>query len=109
MPTRHLIDPELLAGLDLMPNLVFSPEALPLIRAAVNESVAGQPIPAGLPVDVEILNISGGDGQPMQIRVYRPREAARPAPGVLQMHGGGFVMGTAAMGDPLYRVIAASL
>ena len=109
MSTRHLIDPELLQGLDYMPMFEFSADSLPGIRAAMDAAVASQPPDDRFPVDVDIVEIGGGDGQPMQLRVYQPRDAARPAPAVMHMHGGGFVMGTALMGDALYRRIAAEV
>ena len=109
MTTRHLVDPELLPGLELMPPFAFSAETLPFIRSALDEGVAATPYDESLPVDLELRDIAGGDGQPMGLRLYRPRGVAGPMPVVLQFHGGGFVMGTAQMGDPLYRMIAVSL
>lgn len=109
MTSRHLVDPELLPGLEIMPTFAFSKETLPFIRAGLNEGVAAAPVDETLPVDVAVQDIAGGDGQPMDVRIYRPRDVAGILPVVLQFHGGGFVMGNAQMGDALYRIIAASL
>jgi triacylglycerol lipase len=108
MDTRHLVDPELLAGLEYMPGFDLSDEALPAIRQGMEETVASQPVPEGLEVDVEERTISGGDSQPMRLFIYRPRSGARGG-AILQIHGGGYVMGSASMSDIPSRLLAVSL
>lgn len=46
-----------------------------------------------------------GPGGPVPVRVYR-RNPAGPAPALLWLHGGGFVLGSLAMGDDLCRRLA---
>ena len=40
------------------------------------------------------------------VRVFRPAGATGPRPGLLWLHGGGLIFGSAAMDDPLCRVFA---
>lgn len=53
-------------------------------------------IPTGPPLEigaVKNLQIAGGDGQPMQVRVYVP-EGTGPFPLMVWAHGGSFIRGT---------------
>ena len=43
--------------------------------------------------DVRDIGITGGDGQPLRLRLYRP-DAAAARPTLLFIHGGGFVAGS---------------
>ena len=45
----------------------------------------------------------------VSVRVFRPTAPDIPRPGVLFIHGGGYVIGSAAMGDGMCRNIAAQL
>jgi acetyl esterase len=57
---------------------------------------AGALIPTGPPLEigaVKNLQIAGGDGQPMQIRVYVP-QGTPPFPMMVWAHGGSFIRGT---------------
>ncbi len=53
----------------------------------------------------EVLTLSSGPG----VRLFRPRGATGRQPGLLWIHGGGYVIGTAAQDDPLCRAIADAL
>ena len=44
----------------------------------------------------EIRRIKGPGGE-LKLRILRPREQAGPLPGILWIHGGGYMMGTSAM------------
>lgn len=62
--------------------------------------------------DVAIENIwlDRQDGQPrLRLRVYRPKNAANPAPAMLWLHGGGYVIGTPEMDDRACIEFARSL
>ena len=51
-------------------------------------------------VNVEDRSIAGPKGAPeIRVRVYRPETARIPVPGLLWMHGGGFVLGSLTMDD----------
>ena len=62
-------------------------------------------IPTGPPLEigpVTNLEIAGGDGQPMKIRVYTP-QGAGPFPVMLWTHGGSFIRGTLDLFDAVRR------
>ncbi|HEX7857757.1 MAG TPA: alpha/beta hydrolase [Sphingobium sp.] len=109
MNSRHLVDPELLEWIDQLPPIVFSEESLPFLRQGMAEATGAFPIPEGLNVAVEDRMIAGGDGQPMALVIYRPLGITSPVPSVLQIHGGGYILGSARMSDIANRVLAATL
>lgn len=96
MATRHLVDPELRPGLDIIPTLDFSAETLPAIRAQFG---SGGPIPADDDLDGvvrELAIICGTGGHELPLVIFRPMHLPTNAPVVLYMHGGGYVIGSAA-------------
>lgn len=109
MSTRHLVDPELLGWLEQLPPIEFSGEALPFLRQGMELALAALPVPEGLDVEVESRTIVGGNGQPMTVIVYRPTAMAASAAAILQIHGGGYILGTASMGESANRARAAAL
>jgi acetyl esterase len=95
--TRHLIDPQVLPILERFPTMELNRETLALIRAAP------PPLPPGVdPGDPpEVFNVPGRSGAPeVALRVFTPKGAAKRRPAIYHVHGGGFVLGTAAMMDP---------
>jgi acetyl esterase len=64
-------------------------------QAAANLITTGPPLEIG---KVENLDIPGGDGQKMGLRIYVP-EGAGPFPVLVWIHGGSFVRGTLDMFD----------
>jgi acetyl esterase/lipase len=57
------------------------------------ESMRGE-IPGIDTLEIEDRLIPGWEGDPdVGIRIYRPKDASGPAPGILLIHGGGFVVG----------------
>ncbi len=106
MNTAHLVDPELRPILDLFPTAKLTPETLPAARARV------LPIPPyeGPEVAVELVEAPGPQGAPpVPLHLYRPAEAKRPMPCIYHIHGGGYVMGSAASLKPLHQRLASSL
>jgi len=90
-----MIDPELAAVIDMLPSIdlsdpVAAREAFEQILVAIKVDIPG----------VETLQIDdrlvpGWEGEPdVAVRVYRPRSDAMPAPGIVMIHGGGFVIGS---------------
>ena len=57
------------------------------------------------PDDVEVLTLSSGVG----VRLYRPTDASGTGPALLWIHGGGYVIGSAAQDDELCRRFAREL
>ena len=110
MPSRQLVDPELLPLLDSFPPLSLSRESLPGVRAAMDEQTPpllwGE---ADSEVDVAAVTVPGPAGAPdVRVLLYRPRADANGA-ALLHIHGGGYVLGTADRSDPANRAIARAL
>jgi acetyl esterase/lipase len=101
MDTRRLVDPELLAGLEQFPSFDLSVEMLAQMRAGMVEMMRTMR-EAAPPSDVivEERHIPGPSGAPdVRVLVYSPPTAGNGRPGYLHIHGGGYIMGTADMGD----------
>jgi acetyl esterase len=89
-----MIDPELAAVLDLLP--VIDTSDLVAARAAFDDMMAQMrvEIPGIETLSIEDRVVPGWEGDPdVGVRIYRPLAAAAPAPGVLYIHGGGFIIG----------------
>lgn len=82
-----------------LPRTVVSPRTLRVIRALSGR--AGNRPPAGGTIERVDSNVT--------VRVFRPAPTPRPAPGLLFVHGGGYVIGNAAMGDRFCATVAARL
>lgn len=84
MPSFHP-DPRLAR---FLPRTVIGPRTLRLVRLGTRLQSGAR--------DVEVVEVAAG----VSARIHRPSvDRGSPAPGVLRLHGGGFVIGTAAMGD----------
>lgn len=106
------VDPDLRAVVSLLPDLSGLSEAsLPSVRAAV----AGVPAALGTDpsgVTVRSVEIPGLDGAPsIPALLYEParEDASSLRPAVLDLHGGGYVAGTAQRDDRAMRGFAATL
>ena len=82
-----------------LPRTMVSPRTLGLIRAL---SGRGRDKP---PLDGAVEHVDGD----VSMRVFRPAAAARPGPALLWIHGGGYVLGNAAMSDRFCRGTAREL
>jgi len=90
------IHPELRRAARFLPRQVVYRWSLPLLKK----------LPAVAPRDgMEVLTLPDGTG----VRLYRPARAAGPAPALLWIHGGGYVLGTAAHDDGPCRRFADEL
>jgi acetyl esterase/lipase len=107
MSSLHLVDPELLPILDLAPDMGVSPEKLAPARAAIAAMTAQGLEQADPRVAVKEWFAPGYNGGPeVRVVLYKPDDLAAGAPVVLQIHGGGFLFGTAELGDPRNRAMA---
>jgi len=93
---RDLVDPTLLPGLDIMPALDLTEEALPAIREGLAQMSAMIPEPEGHGVAWREERFTAPAGHELLVRVYRPEAAADTLPAILHIHGGGFVLGSVA-------------
>jgi acetyl esterase/lipase len=82
-----------------LPRAVVSPRTVRLIRALGDRG--GRTQPAGGTIERVDANVT--------VRVFRPAGAPWRAPGLLFAHGGGYVIGTAAMGDRFCATVARRL
>jgi triacylglycerol lipase len=108
--SRHLVAPELLPGLALLPELDLNDALLAAIRSA-KPGERGMPVPALSPeqaaIHCEEKRIPGAEGHPdVRVLVYTPPATRADRPALLHCHGGGFVMGTPEINDGMNRQIA---
>lgn len=109
----HLVDPELIAGLDTSPSLDLSLETLPMARAGMGEMMkmllAAAPKPA-IPIETGEVFAPGPAGAPdVRVLTYKPAGAKGPMPAYLHIHGGGYVIGVPEMNAAQNQNVAASL
>jgi acetyl esterase/lipase len=93
------IHPELRTAARFAPRQAIRPSTLKVVRAL--SALTGLRRPG----DVEVLTLAYGVG----VRLYRPTGVELPAPALLWIHGGGYVMGTAQQDDGLCRKFAHAL
>jgi acetyl esterase/lipase len=103
--SKHLVDPELLALLELIPTIDLTEEILPAVRAA------GIPFPtdprAAEAVTLMERLVPGPIGAPdVGIAIYTPRNGIEHFPCIFHIHGGGFVRGSAAELAPVHHKLA---
>ncbi|MGW8421706.1 alpha/beta hydrolase [Comamonas sp. HJ-2] len=100
------IHPEMAAVLEQFkdsPAMDFNTMPVPEIRKLMDHMAFP---PADLPMhEVREIDISGGDGQPLKLRLYRPG-TAQAAPVMVYFHGGGWCIGTLETHDNLCRHLA---
>jgi acetyl esterase len=95
MPQRNLfgrIEPGTLAMLDRLPRWDLT--SIATVRTSYAAAGAG-PVPPDPRVRRGDAVIPGVDGRPdVPVRWYRPASAQGPLPGLVWLHGGGYIMGT---------------
>ncbi len=108
--TRHLVAPELEPGIDAFPVMDFS-QGMEVLRGGM----LGREMPP-MPPELEAVScaerfIPGAPGDPdVRVLHYTPPGAAKALrPAVLEIHGGGYVIGNADMSDVSNRLVALSL
>ena len=85
--------PELRRLARMLPRTSITPFTLRFIRAA-SKLTGRRPAPG-----VEVLTLSSG----VRVWLYRPPGATAPTPGLLWIHGGGYMIGSPAQDDALCR------
>ena len=107
MTTRHLIDPDLIQALEMLPSFDFNQDVLPMIRIGFAAQFASAEVPDSPDVETSAASVTGIDGNPIGLLIHAPlapSSAARPA--VLHIHGGGYIIGSAAMSTLSNRAMA---
>jgi acetyl esterase/lipase len=97
MDARTDLDPEVAAAFAQSPVAgidfgTYDFTTLPGLRDAM-AAMPVPPLPATTTVS-ELQRIDGRDAPPVEVRVYQPAGASRPAPAVLWIHGGGMIFGS---------------
>jgi acetyl esterase/lipase len=100
MSSRHLVDPQLLPALDAFPVLELNDDTLPVWRSREF------PVPPFDPSGVTLERISHGE---ILLHVYRPEAATAPIGCIYHIHGGGYVLGSAARVEYRHRPLARKL
>ncbi|WP_329375992.1 alpha/beta hydrolase [Streptomyces sp. NBC_01351] len=106
MDTRHLVDPQLLPMIEGVPPLDLSAETLSATRA-------GAGTPSFVPTDVsaEERMVPGPENAPdVRVILTRPTTGTDgPRPGLLWIHGGGYVLGSPDADQALASTFAGEL
>jgi len=97
------VHPDLRRIVRIIPRHIVGPRTLPIVRALDRLRVGLRP--PGASGDVEVVTLGSGVG----VRLFRPMGVAEPAPALLWIHGGGYVLGTAQQDDRLCRQFSARL
>jgi acetyl esterase/lipase len=95
MPSKHLLDAEIAPLIEQLPPIKLERESLVQARTMMAEMMPPPPPP---PPDIEVREVStpGRDGAPdVRLIVTAPKAKGTDRPGILHIHGGGYVMGGA--------------
>jgi acetyl esterase/lipase len=103
MPSKHLVDPQLLLALERMPSFEVTAATLNDQRASIAQLKV--PAPPAPETTVEERFIPRADGTSVRILVYAPKTHSR-AGCLLWVHGGGMVKGTPDGNEPQSRYLA---
>jgi acetyl esterase/lipase len=97
------VHPDLRRVVRIVPRRIVGPRTLPIVRALDGLRVRlRKPSASG---DVEVVTLGSGVG----VRLFRPMGVREPAPALLWIHGGGYVIGSAQQDDRLCRQFSARL
>lgn len=106
---ENRVHPDLHGLLSQLPQEDFTKEALPEIRKT-SESAFG---PSAIPddgVSIHDESIPGPAGAPdVRVRIYTSGEKTADRPGILYIHGGGYILGNPEMTDGGCRKLAAEI
>lgn len=100
MPSSAEFHPDLARVARFLPRQIVTSRSLPILRVMAGRLLSRKP-----PSDIEVLTLSSGIG----VRLHRPAGVTDPAPALLWIHGGGYVIGTASQDDQLCRRFAREL
>jgi acetyl esterase/lipase len=112
--TRALVAPELLPGLELLPQFELNERSLAVIRAGGggSEKLSAPPLsPAQQAVNCEQRFIPGvADSPDVRVLIYTPSSKVTSSRAAyLHMHGGGYVLGTPEINDGSNRSLVVEL
>jgi acetyl esterase/lipase len=88
------VHPELRDALELMPGGDFTREGLKVMREMMDQ-MPMVPLPEDPSVVIYNTMVPGPAGDPeVRVRIYEPAQKAQDRPGILYIHGGGYILGT---------------
>ncbi len=96
---KNRVNPELLPGLEMFPELDLQPEFLQAIREGAAQMNQPALVDESLSLNDEI--IPGPDSNPLRLRIYSPKSQNEALPALLWIHGGGYILGSADDNDDL--------
>lgn len=97
--SKHLVDSELVALLDVMTAMELSEQALPAIRDGLTSQMAQMVGEVGEVKYTERFVENPNDKNEVRMLVYEPADRSEKRPLYFDIHGGGMVMGTPHMSD----------
>ena len=110
MTSDFLVDPELKTLLSFFPPLNLDRDTLPMVRSMIGQGRRVAPESESSQVTSTVVDIPGPpNSPPVRVLCYRPAGAASMLPALLHMHGGGYVLGTAASSEASNRALSAEL
>jgi Esterase/lipase len=106
------VHPELKSLFSVLPEVVYTRENLAAKRKEMQEFAAG--MAASLPVRDDVSTsaryVPGAAGDPdVRIKIYEPQGKNGTLPGILYIHGGGYILGSADMMDPALQQLASDM
>ncbi len=104
--TPNLVDPEIV---DQLAAFQFPPLTVDGLAASRQEREAMFLAALDVPTTVESVDHVVDEARGVVVRVHREPEASGPLPCLFSIHGGGYVMGTRLMDDPMHRAYCGSL
>ena len=102
--TRHLVDPQLLPALEMLPVFEFNADTLPVIRDEIGKMTET----LELSIQPTEKVISGPDGT-LEVFWFDPTPGEKNRPCLLHIHGGGMVMGSIRQMQPHVASLATIL
>ena len=112
MSSKHLVDPDLLPGLEMLPPFEFSEDTLPLMRKQFEEMdlFKESQFEGTSHIVREEVFVPGPEGAPeVRVLTYTHEDKSAKRPAYLDIHGGGYIIGSADMGDAANRNLASVL
>ncbi len=110
MGNLHLVDKELLTGLDMLPIFDFAALDIVAVRAALAARRGALAVPQMPGLRSEWLTVPGPAGAPdVRVAMHRPAAEKWPLPAILHIHGGGYVIGAATLEDIASRALVDAL
>lgn len=105
-----MLDPRLKAMLDVVNAMEMPPMAVippEMVRQGYRSTRVGFDADGPKGLEVRELTMDGAEG-PLKARLYAPKDAAAPGPGLVYFHGGGFVIGDLDTHDAFLRRLTAA-